>query len=80
MDVPSAPPSTMRPIFAVPPVRAVARVARQPDVIDEIGREAPKDRIELSADAKQALAGAPPQPFAPSYQPYRRGSVASTAA
>ena len=80
MDVLTATPSTTRPIFAVPPVRAVARVARQPDAIDEVSREAPKDRIELSADAKRALAGAPPPPSAPSYQPYRRGSVASTAA
>lgn len=80
MDVPSVTASTMRPVFAVPPVRTVPKVARQPDFIDEIGRETPKDRIELSADAKRALAGAPAQPSAPSYEPYRRGSTASTTA
>jgi hypothetical protein len=76
MDVPSVTASAMRPIFAVPPVRPVPAVARQPDFAEEVGREAPKDRIELSADAKRALAGAPSQPPAPSYQPYGRGSAA----
>ena len=80
MDVPSVTASAMRPIFAVPPVRPVPAVARQPDFAEEPGREAPKDRIELSADATRALAGAPAQRAAPSYEPYRRGSVASTAA
>ena len=64
----------------MPPVRAVAKVARQPDFIDAMGREAPKDRIELSADARRALAGSPAQPSAPSYASYRRGSIAATAA
>jgi len=76
MDVATVTASTMRPIFEVPPVRPVARVARQPDFVEPVGREAPRDRIELSPAAKRALAGAPSQPPAPSFQPYGRGSAA----
>ncbi len=80
MDVPSVTVSTMRPVFAVPPVRSVPRIAREPDFVDEMRREAPRDRIELSAEARRAMAGLPAEPAAPSFQPYQRGSIASPTA
>jgi len=80
MYVPSVTASSMRPVFAVPPVRAVAAIARKPAAVEEVGREAPKDRVELSADAKQALAAAAGQAAATSFKAYSEGSIVSRTA
>jgi len=70
LSIPGVTAVSTGPVFRVPPVRAPAAVARQPDEVEDVSREAPKDRIEVSG----------PPPKAASATPYRPGSIVSISA